>query len=119
MGIGTPKGGRIPLEGTDGFLRDRDGNIVVTKLNEAMAQGIATAGNGTYIRVDNTNSAQEFIENELDTLTKDEVKTEVFTKFKEQFGIIALLAFLLLITDIVVVGIVDIVNSPKRKSQKN
>ena len=119
MGIGTPKGGRIPVEGTDDFLRDREGNIVVTKLNETMAQSIAAAGNGTYIRVDNTNSAQEFIENELDTLTKDEVKTEVFTKFKEQYGIIALLAFLLLVTDIVVVGIVDIVNSPDRRKQKN
>ena len=52
-------------------------------------------------------------------MTKDEVKTEVFTKFKEQYGIIALLAFLLLVTDIVVVGIVDIVNSPNRRKQKN
>ena len=65
MGIGTAKGGRIPAGKSGEFLRDREGNIVVTKLNEAMAQSIATAGNGTYIRVDNTNSAQEFIENVL------------------------------------------------------
>lgn len=115
MGIGTVKGGRIPAGKSGEFLRDREGNIVVTKLNETMAQSIATAGNGTYIRVDNTNSAQEFIENELDTLTKDEVKTEVFTKFKEQYGVIALIAFLLLVTDILVVGIIDFVNRPKRK----
>lgn len=115
MGIGTAKGGRIPVGKSGEFLRDREGNIVVTKLNEAMAQSIAAAGNGTYIRVDNTNSAQEFIENELDTLTKDEVKTEVFTKFKEQYGAIALIAFLLLVTDILVVGIIDFVNRPKRK----
>ena len=115
MGIGTVKGGRIPAGKSGEFLRDREGNIVVTKLNEAMAQSIAAAGNGTYIRVDNTNSAQEFIENELDTLTKDEVKTEVFTKFKEQYGAIALIAFLLLVTDILVVGIIDFVNRPKRK----
>lgn len=115
MGIGTAKGGRIPAGKSGEFLRDREGNIVVTKLNEAMAQSIAAAGNGTYIRVDNTNSAQEFIENELDTLTKDEVKTEVFTKFKEQYGAIALVAFLLLVTDILVVGIIDFVNRPKRK----
>ena len=115
MGIGTTKGGRIPAGKSGEFLRDREGNIVVTKLNEAMAQSIAAAGNGTYIRVDNTNSAQEFIENELDTLTKDEVKTEVFTKFKEQYGAIALIAFLLLVTDILVVGIIDFVNRPKRK----
>ena len=115
MGIGTAKGGRIPAGKSGEFLRDREGNIVVTKLNEAMAQSIAAAGNGTYIRVDNTNSAQEFIENELDTLTKDEVKTEVFTKFKEQYGAIALIAFLLLVTDILVVGIIDFVNRPRIK----
>ena len=115
MGIGTAKGGRIPAGKSGEFLRDREGNIVVTKLNEAMAQSIAAAGNGTYIRVDNTNSAQEFIENELDTLTKDEVKTEVFTKFKEQYGAIALIAFLLLVTNILVVGIIDFVNRPRIK----
>ena len=115
MGIGTAKGGRIPAGKSGEFLRDREGSIVVTKLNEAMAQSIAAAGNGTYIRVDNTNSAQEFIENELDTLTKDEVKTEVFTKFKEQYGAIALIAFLLLVTDILVVGIIDFVNRPRIK----
>ena len=115
MGIGTAKGGRIPAGKSGEFLRDREGNIVVTKLNEAMAQSIAAAGNGTYIRVDNTNSAQEFIENELDTLTKDEVKTEVFTKFKEQYGAIALIAFLLLVPDILVVGIIDFVNRPRIK----
>ena len=115
MGIGTAKGGRIPAGKSGEFLRDREGNIVVTKLNEAMAQSIAAAGNGTYIRVDNTNSAQEFIKNELDTLTKDEVKTEVFTKFKEQYGAIALIAFLLLVTDILVVGIIDFVNRPRIK----
>ena len=115
MGIGTAKGGRIPAGKSGEFLRDREGNIVVTKLNEAMAQSSAAAGNGTYIRVDNTNSAQEFIENELDTLTKDEVKTEVFTKFKEQYGAIALIAFLLLVTDILVVGIIDFVNRPRIK----
>ena len=58
MGIGTAKGGRIPAGKSGEFLRDREGNIVVTKLNEAMAQSIATAGNGTYIRVDNTNIAK-------------------------------------------------------------
>ena len=45
----------------------------------------------------------------------DEVKTEVFTKFKEQYGAIALIAFLLLVTDILVVGIIDFVNRPRIK----
>lgn len=118
MGIGTADGGRIPVGNKGEFLRDREGNIVVTRLNEAMAMGIAKAGNGTYIRVDNTNSAQELISKELDTLTKDEVKSEVYTKFREQFAAIALLALLLLIADSVSVAIIDYVSRPSRKREE-
>jgi Ca-activated chloride channel family protein len=41
MGVGTPQGSPIPIEGTNSFRRDRDGNVVVTKLNESMCQDIA------------------------------------------------------------------------------
>lgn len=118
MGIGTSKGGRIPTGKAGDFLRDREGNIVVTKLNEPMAQSIATAGNGTYIRVDNTNSAQELIESELDKLTKDDVKSEVYTKFREQFGAIALLALIMLIADSAAIAIIDYVSRPVNRRGK-
>ena len=115
MGIGTSKGGRIPGEKTGEFMRDREGNIVVTKLNEAMAQSIAAAGNGTYVRVDNTNNAQEFIEKELDKLTKGEVKNEVYTKFREQFGAIAAIVLVLLFADSITIAVIDYVSRPKNR----
>lgn len=119
MGIGTTKGGRIPTGKAGDFLRDREGNIVVTKLNEPMAQSIAAAGNGTYIRVDNTNSAQELIEGELEKLTKDDVKSEVYTKFREQFVPIALMVLILLMADSVAIAIIDYVSRPeKRRKEK-
>lgn len=118
MGIGTAKGGRIPTGKAGDFLRDREGNIVVTKLNEPMAQSIAAAGNGTYIRVDNTNSAQELIESELDKLIKDDVKSEVYTKFREQFGAIALLALIMLIADSAAIAIIDYVSRPVNRRGK-
>lgn len=119
MGIGTTKGGRIPTGKAGDFLRDREGNIVVTKLNEPMAQSIAATGNGTYIRVDNTNSAQELIEGELEKLTKDDVKSEVYTKFREQFVPIAILVLILLMADSVAIAIIDYVSRPeKRRKEK-
>ena len=119
MGIGTTKGGRIPTGKAGDFLRDREGNIVVTKLNEPMAQSIAAAGNGTYIRVDNTNSAQELIEGELEKLTKDDVKSEVYTKFREQFVPIAILVLILLMADSVAIAIIDYASRPeKRRKEK-
>lgn len=115
MGIGTAKGEKIPTGKPGEFMRDREGNLVVTKLNEAMAQSVANAGNGTYVRVDNTNKAQEFIEKELDKLTKDEVKSEVYTKFREQFGAVAAIVLVLLFADCVAVAVIDYVSRPKNR----
>lgn len=107
LGIGTEKGGRIPIEGKGEFMRDNEGFVVISKLNEEMAGNIAKAGKGTYVRVDNTNNAQTIIENELDKLQKDDVKTEVYTKYREQFEVLTILVLLLLVAEIVIVTIID------------
>ena len=51
-----PDGAPIPVEGTNDYRRDREGNVIVTRLNEAMCQEIAKEGKGIYVRVDNSNS---------------------------------------------------------------
>ncbi len=115
LGIGTEKGGRIPVEGKNEFMRDNEGFVVVTKLNEEMAGNIAKAGKGTYVRVDNTNNAQTIIENELDKLQKDDVKTEVYTKYREQFEVIAILVFLLLVSEMVIIALMDFFSNKKKE----
>ena len=61
LGVGSPDGAPIPTEGSNDYRRDKNGNVIVTKLNEEMSQNIAKAGNGAYIRVDNTNNAQKLL----------------------------------------------------------
>ena len=113
LGIGTAKGGRIPLPGGN-FLRDRDGQVVVTKLNEEMAMNIAKAGNGMYLQVDNTNEAQKILSDQLDKMTKDETTTDVYTGYNELFLYPVALAFILLLLDLVIVAMADIRNRRKR-----
>lgn len=115
LGIGTEKGGRIPLAGNNEYLRDSDGYVVVTKLNDEMARSIAEAGKGVYITVDNTNNAQTIIDNELDKLAKDDIKTERYTKYKEQFMILAAMAFAILAMEIVLNIILDSISLSRRK----
>ena len=67
LGVGSPDGSPIPVEGSNDFRKDRDGNVIVTRLNEEMCQEIAKAGNGAYIRVDNSNSAQRALQKEIGT----------------------------------------------------
>ncbi len=99
MGIGSLEGAPIPADGSNDYRRDKEGNVVVTKLNEEMAQSVAQAGNGAYIRVDNTNNAEKLLNKEIDKLAKADVTTEVYTEFNEQFEFIAWLAFILLVIE--------------------
>ncbi|MCD8261455.1 MAG: VWA domain-containing protein [Bacteroides sp.] len=97
LGIGSPDGAPIP-DGRNNYRKDREGNIVITRLNEEMCQEISRAGNGIYVRVDNSNTAQRAIRSEIDKLAKADVETKVFTQYNEQFQAIAwmVLAFLIL-----------------------
>lgn len=99
LGIGSLEGAPIPADGSNDYRRDKEGNVVVTKLNEQMAQAVAQAGNGAYIRVDNTNNAQKILESEVNKLAKADVTTEVYTEFNEQFEFIAWIAFVLLVIE--------------------
>lgn len=104
LGVGSPDGSPIPVEGTNDFRRDKDGNVVVTKLNEQMCQEIAKAGNGMYVRVDNTNNAERALNAEIDKLAKADVETQVYTEFDEQFDVLAWLALILLAADVMLLN---------------
>ena len=104
LGVGSPDGSPIPLEGTNDFRRDKDGNVVVTKLNEQMCQEIAKAGNGMYVRVDNTNNAERALNAEINKLAKADVETQVYTEFDEQFDVLAWLALVLLAIDVMLLN---------------
>ena len=99
VGIGKPEGSPIPVPGTNNFMKDRQGNVVVSKLNEDMCREIAQAGGGIYVRCDNTNTATKAIQKELDKLATQVIETQVFTDYNEQFQTFALLALLLLVID--------------------
>jgi len=99
IGMGKVDGAPIPVPGTMSFWKDKDGNVVVSKLNEPMCKEIAAAGKGIYVHADNSSSAFHIISKELDTLAKSDIKTSVFSEYNEQFQSFALLALIILIID--------------------
>ena len=104
LGVGSPDGSPIPVEGTNDFRRDKDGNVVVTKLNEQMCKEVAQAGNGMYVRVDNTNNAERALNAEINKLAKADVETQIYTEFDEQFDVLAWLALILLAVDLMLLN---------------
>ncbi len=99
MGVGTPEGAPIPEGRGNDFRRDKEGNVIVTKLNEQMCQEIAAAGNGVYIRIDNTGNAQKILQKEVDKLAKADLDTAVYSEHDEQFQVMAWIAFVLLLLE--------------------
>lgn len=67
-----------------------------------MCQQIAQAGKGMYIRVDNSNSAQRLLQSEIDKLAKADVETTVFTEFDEQFMVVAWIALIVLVLELLI-----------------
>lgn len=104
LGVGSPDGSPIPVEGSNDFRRDKDGNVVVTRLNEQMCQEIAKAGDGMYVRVDNTNNAERALNAEINKLAKADVETQVYTEFDEQFDVLAWIALILLAADVMLLN---------------
>lgn len=102
VGIGLPKGGPIPLQGTNNYMKDKDGNVVITMLNEQMCQEIAAAGKGMYVRADNTNSALKALQKEIDKMKKTELDSKVYSEYDEQFQLVAWIALFLLIVELLI-----------------
>lgn len=99
IGMGKIDGAPIPVAGTMSFWKDKEGNVVVSKLNEEMCKSIAAAGKGTYVRADNSNTAFRVVNKELDTLAKSDIKTSIFSDYNEQFQSFALLALIILLIE--------------------
>lgn len=101
MGVGSPEGAPIPV-GSGEYRRDKKGNVIVTRLNEQMCQEIAAAGNGMYIRIDNTNNAQRILQKEIDKLAKADIETTTYSEYDEQFAVMAWIAFVLLLIEMLI-----------------
>ena len=102
VGIGQPEGAPIPVGGGKDYLKDNEGNVVITRLNEQMCQEIAAAGKGIYVRADNTNSALRTLQKEIDKMEKAEQESQVYSEYDEQFQSLAWIVLLLLIAEYII-----------------
>ena len=104
LGMGLTKGGPIPIYNkygsTSEFRKDRQGNVIITKLNESMLEEIALAGEGTYIRANNSKSGLSSLFEEINKMEKKEIGTMIFTNYKDRFQIFIGISLVLLILNL-------------------
>lgn len=104
VGMGLPKGAPIPIpgEGKNNFMKDREGNVVISKLNENMLLEIAKAGDGEFISANNIRKGMNDLVDHLSKLEKSEMEAKIYTDYENQFQYIAAIALLLLLIDFIV-----------------
>jgi Ca-activated chloride channel family protein len=88
VGMGTPNGGPIPIRQggrLTGFRKDRNGNTVVTRLNEDMLRAIATAGNGSYVRGDQGTAGIVQLVDDLRNMDRTEIGSYRYAAHEDQY----------------------------------
>lgn len=105
LGMGLSKGGPIPIYNQYGaqisYRKDKEGKTVVSKLNENLLIKIADAGNGTYVRANNSKSGLPTLFAEINKMEKKEIGTMIFTEYKDRFQLFIGLALLVLILELI------------------
>ncbi len=105
VGVGKAKGVPIPIK-RNGIVKelkkDKNGEVVITKLNEPVLRQIAKEGNGWYISGDHTEEAITYVKEQLNQMDKKEFEAKKFAEYKDQFQWFLGVAFFLLFLDVFV-----------------
>ena len=83
IGVGSPEGQPIPYEG--GLMKDRNGDIVVTRLDEDTLREIAAAGGGAYVRAGNEEFGLNPVIDDIRKMEAEEYRSVVFEEYDEQY----------------------------------
>jgi Ca-activated chloride channel homolog len=103
IGVGDAKGGPIPIKRNGVILnykKDRNGETVITRLDETTLREIAEETDGVYINGNNTTEVVETIKDILNKMDKKEFESKQIADFKDQFQWFLALGIVLLFIDI-------------------
>ncbi len=101
VGVGTANGGPIPVSsfGRKDYKRDRNKNIVVSKLNETMLRNLSQSANGKYYNMSSQESVIESLQSRIERLEKQEFEQRSFSDYESQYQYLLAIGLLLLIIE--------------------
>jgi Ca-activated chloride channel family protein len=118
IGIGTAAGDLIRVTDANGnsdYVRDEQGNVVKSHLNEALLQQIASATGGFYLPLRGADTINTLYERGLEPLPKSEGNEKLVKRYHEQFQWPLAAAILLLLAEMFLPERKSKVQSPKSK----
>lgn len=106
IGIGSPQGSKIPIKqnGQSTFKTDKEGNIVITRLNETSLKNIASKTGGVYLRASNTMIGVDNIMKQINNMDKKQYGALSYNSYNTIFYIPAIIALFILLIDSIIVN---------------
>lgn len=106
IGMGLAEGAPIPIldarGNVTGYRKDKNGNTVITKLDEVILQQIASIGGGMYIRANTSRAGLELIYEEINKMDKSEFDTTMFSDYEHQFQILLMFALFFILIELII-----------------
>jgi len=102
VGVGSAEGAPIPIykDGQPaGFHTDSAGKPVVSKLNEDMGKDIAAAGNGVYVRANNSNSGLSIVMDQIGKVQRKMYDSKTYRDFEDRFQFFLAITLVLLMIE--------------------
>lgn len=100
IGVGSAQGQPIPKNGE--LMKDKDGNIVVTRLDEDTLKEVAAAGNGAYVHAGNEEFGLNPIIDDIRSMEAEKYESVVFEEYDEQYMYFMGMALVLLALEMLV-----------------
>lgn len=106
VGMGTSKGAPVPVRPGDmsNFIKDKDGNVAMTRIDEGALAQVAQVGGGAYIPANNIRNGIIALVDELNAIEKTEFEAKVFTAYNDRFQYVQFLVLLILLFDLLILG---------------
>jgi Ca-activated chloride channel family protein len=106
VGIGKPEGEPIPLLDASGkftgYRKDKEGQTIMSKLDEMLLQKIALETGGKYFRATGSDIELDRIYDDISNMEKKELKSTTYVKYENRYQYFAFIGLLFLIAEILV-----------------
>ena len=105
IGMGLPDGAPIPIYNGNvqtGFKKDREGNVIVSRLDESLLQQIAAAGKGIYVRANNSDVGLQKVLDDIGKIQKSEIDNRQYSDYEDLFQYFIALSLIFLIFELFV-----------------
>jgi Ca-activated chloride channel family protein len=104
IGIGSTEGVPVPVTtyGRKDYLKDIEGNTVISRLDEDILKKIALATGGSYVRASSSDIGLDEIFSEIKQMKKQELDSSMYTEYNDQYQIFAAIALFVLLMDFII-----------------